>query len=572
MQIRTGMRSSWLAATAAVLVTGLLAFLPSGCGGSGGTVVGPTPTPAGATPTPTPLRTANFKVQIDWGARSRVTGLSSALSARITLENGDPAGGNITWVENRPAGTAAASQVYTSPKPAKVGNFVLSVKFFSEAAGAGVEVGEAKASATVLADGSLTVTISTYTGIQTVELLAGQSVAVGEEKALDFTAKDAKGTIVAVPPTIPDSFRGAVFFTVVSQTQNLSSVSNGSKVRGLHPSDAVVTATIDNATSTAALVKVTSQTDIAITQNPVNGATNLGSEFPLDLSAVVTDSNAPAGEKGVVWSIVGGASALNGSLINVQENSVTYVAPYLIRNETRDIVVKATSKYNPDKSVTIPVHVIAPATVVITPSPVSISWEQSVDLNAVVNNLSPRIPATGDSRREVKWEIVKDGVNPVGVFVLDPANANHITYTAPKRDATITIQAVSNYDSTTIGTVTINVLRAVAVNVVSPSPLASPLKISVKRTQDFGVSLINIPPGKDGSVSWTVTGPAGEPNTGNVYGTVTSLTTTTARYTAPATQPGTGLARVIATSNYDTNASKVIDVQIVGGSLGIGIN
>ena len=33
MQIRTGMRSSWVAAAAAVLVTGLLALLPSGCGG-----------------------------------------------------------------------------------------------------------------------------------------------------------------------------------------------------------------------------------------------------------------------------------------------------------------------------------------------------------------------------------------------------------------------------------------------------------------------------------------------------------------------------------------------------------
>ena len=626
MQIRTGMRSSWLAAAAAVLVTGLLAFLPSGCGGGGETIPGSGPTPVGATPTP--LRTAAFKVKIDWGARSRVFGLSSALSARITLEGGDPAGGDISWIVNRPAGTAAILQSYDSPRPAKVGNFVLTLRFFANADGTGAEVGEATASATVLADGSLTVTISTYTGFQSVELVAGQSVEVGQTKDLTFTARNFRGEVVA----ITSQLKGSAFFNVVADTANLSVVNGGSSVKGLHPTQATVTVQVDNATSPGTVVRVTSKTSVAVV--PASSS-NLGSEFPLNLTATVT--GAPAAESDVTWSILGGASATNGQLVSVAGRTVTYVAPKLVDTETRDIVVVATSKYNSEKTFSVPIRVIAPAVVEVTPSTASLSWEKTVDLNALVKNLSPRIPATGDTRREVKWEIVKDGSNPVGSIVVDPADANHVTYTAPKREATITVRAISNYDSTKIGVCTITVLSAVAVDVnpkpttplqwedtldltatvaqtpnqgvtwsvqspagfgsaiastggstarfkapkvngvyvvratsvydsrkffdlsitvqtnitvgvTSPNPLPNPQKVSINRTQDFAVALTGLPTGRDGTVSWTITGPNGEANTGNVYGSIASTGATAARYTAPGVPPAadSGRLKVIA--------------------------
>ncbi|WP_395088729.1 hypothetical protein [Armatimonas sp.] len=651
MQIRTGMRSSWLAAAAAVLVTGLLAFLPSGCGGGGETIPGSEPTPVGATPTPTPLRTAAFKVKIDWGARSRVVGLSSALSARITLEGGDPAGGDISWVVNRPAGTAAILQSYDSPRPAKVGNFVLRVRFFINSDATGDEVGEAAASATILADGSLTVTIATYTGVQTVEVLPNQAVEVGAIKDLAVGAKNAKGTPVAIT-------RGSMFFTVVADTSNLEVVNGGASVRGLHPIQATVTVQVDQATSAPTVVQVTSGTAVTVVPG---SSDNLGSEFPLDLVATVT--GAPTAESDVVWSIQGGASATTGQLLNVTGTTVTYVAPKLIGGAISNIVVVATSKYNSTKTFPIPIKVTAPAVVEITPPTVGLSWEQSVSLTALVKNLSPRIPATGDSRREVKWEIVKDGNNPVGVLVVDPTDANKVTYTAPKREATITIRAISNYDATKIGVCTITVLSAVGVTiapspapqlnwddtlnltaavsntpnqgvtwsivspagfgsaiastgsstarftapknnatytvratsvydtrkfmdlpitvlttigvvVTAPNPLPDPQKVSISRTQNFAVALTGLPTGRDGTVSWTITGPNGEANTGNVYGSIISTGATTAAYTAPGTPPAanSGLLKVIATSNYDTNAKKTINVQVIAGSLGVRIN
>ena len=450
-----------------------------------------------------------------------------------------------------------------------MGSFILRVKFYSETGGTGIEVGQAEASASVLADGSLTVTISTYTGIQTIELISGQSVEVGQTKALGFTARDLNNKIVAQPP-VSTSFSGAVFFTVETNPQNLVSAENGSKVRGIRPTEAMVTARIDSAASPSTLVKVTSATQLVVTPNSV---ASLGSEFPLDLSAVVTDANAGS-EKGVTWAIVGGASTTNGQLLNPMDNAtnstVTYVAPKLVGTETRDIVVTATSKYNPDKVVNIPIHLVAPAAVVITPASANLSWEESINLTAVVNNLSPRILA-GDTRRDVRWEIVTTGAN-VGTIVVDSADPNKAVYTAPKRDTTITVRAISNYDSTKTSLITITVRTAIAVAVTSPNPLDDPLKISVGRTRDFTVSVAPIPAGKDGSVSWTITGPNGESNATGTYGSVTSLTSTSARYTAPAAQPGTGLAKLIATSNYDTAAKKTINLQIVGGSLGIGIN
>jgi hypothetical protein len=564
MQIRTGMRSSWLAAAAAVLVTGLLALLPSGCGGGGGETlpVVPTPTPVGATPTPTPVGTAAFKVKIDWGARSRVVGLSSALSARITLVNGDPAGGDISWVVNRPAGTASVLQSYDSPRKAKVGNFILRVDFYAntDATPESSKVGFAQASASVLNDGTLTVTISTYTGVQSVEIIAGQTVAVGDTLDLAFQAKNSDGQTVAVT-------RGSVFFTVVADTANLESVNGGSAVKGLHPVSAMVTAAIDNATSAPTLVRVTSTTTVAVT--PTSG--DLGSEAPLDLTAVVTNAPSGTGNNEVTWTIQGGAGAQNGNLTSVTGTSVRYLAPKVVNGEVRNITLVATSKYDTSKTITVPIKVSATTAVVITPSPVSLSWEESVSLSAVVNNISSLIPA-GDARREVKWELVKDGTNPVGTLVVDTTDANKAVYTAPKRDATITVRAISNYDSTVIGVVTITVKSTVTVTVTSPNPLVDPLRLSVNKVQNFVTSISNIPLGKDGSQTWTITGPAGEPNTGGIYGTIVPTSTTTARYTAPATQPGAGNARIIATSNYDPNANRIINIQIIGGTLDVRID
>lgn len=546
MQIRTGMRSSWLAAAAVALATGLLALLPSGCGGGGGiNLPGGTPTPVGATPTPapTPLRTAAFKVKIEWGARSRVTGLSSAQSARITLAGASASGSDITWTVNRPAGTAEVAQVYDAPQQARVGNHLMTIQFYanamnSDGTGGGDNVGFAQASTSILADGSLTVTISTYTGVQSVSIIedgVNNTVEVGQTKDLAFTAKNQQGNIVMVTP-------GSAFFTVVSDTANLGAVNGGSSVKGLHPISAKAVVRVDNATSPAALVNVTSATVVDITP----GTVSTGSEYPVDLSATVT--GAPSAESDVTWVINEGAGVQNGTLTNVQGNSVRYLAPKVVGTDVRTVTLTATSKYNTTKSKTITITTNAPATVTISPNAADLSWEQSVVLDATVNNLSTLIPAgNSEIRRQVKWEIVKDGNNPVGTLVVDGTNPNRATYTSTKRDAPVTVRAISNYDTTKIGTVVINVSSKVAVD-ITPKPTTT---LNWGDTLDLTATVAQTP---NQSVTWTVQSPNG------FSSALASTGANTAKFTAPKND-GSYVLR--ATSNYDSRRFQEITVNVL---------
>ena len=643
MHIRTGMRSSWLGIAAALLWS--LMLLPVGCGGGsavsttgsgvvggGGDAGGGGNGGGGGGPVD---RFAAFRVRVDWGARTRVVGLSSALSARFTLPGAAQGGGDIVWVENRPEAQPgqSISQTYLSPVKAKVGSHVLTVDFFADSNASGDKVGFAQASASVLEDESLTVTISTYTGIQTVAVIPGQSVEVGETEDLAFEARDKNGNTVAVS-------HESAFFSIASGTANLEVVDNGAAVRGKRPIEAFVRVRVDNATSAPERIAVTSKTELAV--SPVSAT--IGSEHPLELVATII--NAP--ETDVTFRIVGGAGTQNGSLTNVTQSTARFLAPKVVGDEVREVDIEVVSNYDSTKRAIIPVTINAPATVTITPSPVTLSYEESVSLTAVVNNLSSLIPA-GDSRRGVSWKVLADGSGQaVGKITRDGV------YTAPKREGTFTVEAVSNYDATKVKTVAITVESAVAVtitpnpvqdleweqsvnlsatvvrtnnpqvnwSVVSPNGFSSalvatgatsarftapkvngtyvvratsaydtrrsfsvsikvetnvevkvdptPVRISVQGRKSFTSTVTGLPAGKTNSVTWSLTGPGGEPNTGNRYGTIDSAT---GAYIAPATVARDGAGklelplRVVATSVYDPAAKGSAVVTVVGGSI-----
>lgn len=654
MHIRTGMRSSWLVVAAMLLAS--LALLPVGCGGgsttpgggSGSGGSGSGGSGGGGGPV---IQYAKFRVAIDWGARTRVVGLSSALSARIRLAGADKDGKDIVWDVQRPASAAGASvkETYLSPTQAVVGNHILTVRFFSgdtpppaDPDDANAEtrsntyVGFAQASASVLANESTVLTISTYTGVQTVRVIPGQSVEVGKTKDLAFEAKNPDGAVVALS-------HASAFFTVTSGAANLEVVDNGAAVRGKRPIEAFVTVRIDNATSPAEKVAVTSQTALAV--SPTDAT--IGSEFPLDLTATVTG----APETDVTFRIQGGTG--NGALENVTPTSATFVAPKVTGSTVKTINIEVWSNYDSVKRTVIPVTVNAPATVTITPASPELSLEESVNLTAVVNNLSPRFPAD-DARRGVTWKVLADGSGQsVGKVTKDGV------YTAPKREGTFTVEATSVYDPSKKATVAIKVESQVAVTIApnpaptqqwedvlnltatvartpnqqvtwtltSPSGFASalastgastarftapkkngtyvvratsvydnrksfslaievstnvvvsvtptPVRMSVKTKKQFDKTVTGLPPGKTDAVTWSITGPNGEPNTNNVYGTIDSVT---GLYSAPATVAKNGAGKlelalkVVATSNYDPDSKAAAVVTVVGGSLGVDVN
>ena len=637
MQIRAGKSYSWLAA--AVLLLGSVAVVSTGCGGGSSpsaTIEGGNNGGGGGGGE---TRFATFRVKVDWGPRTRVVGLSSALSARITMAGADSNAEDITWVVNRPDGQAGVSipVVYDTPRQAKVGSHLLTVKFYGTPDATGPEVGFAQASATVVTDGSLTVTISTYTGIQTVAVVPNQSVEVGETKDLTFEARNSKGELVPLT-------HGSALFAVSANPANLETIDNGSSVRGKRPIEAFVTVKVDGAISKAERVAVTSRTELSV--SPIDAA--IGSEFPLDLNASIV--NAPETE--VTFAIKGGSGTANGTLESVTGNSATYVAPKVTGDTVKTVEILVVSKYDSTKRTTVPVTVNAPATVTVTPAAPTISFDESVSLAAVVNNLSPRIPA-GDARRGVTWKVLTDGSGQsVGKVSKDGI------YTAPKREGTFTVVATSVYDPTKSVEVPVTVESAVAVTVdpnpapvleweqalnltaavarttvqnvtwtvVSPAGFSGALvstgpstarftapkrngtylvratsvfdtrrsftlsidvqtnvvvkvtpevvKMSVKATKQFSVAVTGLPAGKDATVTWTVTGPNGEANAGNKYGTISG----SGLFTAPATVAKNGLgkleqvSRIVATSNYDPASSSAATVTVVGGSIGVDVN
>jgi hypothetical protein len=100
------------------------------------------------------------------------------------------------------------------------------------------------------------------------------------------------------------------------------------------------------------------------------------------------------------------------------------------------------------------------------------------------------------------------------------------------------------------------------------------VKMSVKATKQFTAAVTGLPAGKDSTVTWTVTGPNGEANAGNRYGTISG----SGLFTAPATVAKNGLgkleqvSRIVATSNYDPASSSAATVTVVGGSIGVDVN
>lgn len=217
-----------------VLALGLLALGLFGCGGGGGTSSVGTP----------------MKLTINWPERSRtVEAPSSALSCKVTLS--DPISGDPvqTWTINRPENAAANVQTWTSPSGVPIGNYTLTVTFYTETNAGGVVIAEATTAIVLQTDGSGAGTITPESTIVSVEVTAGQSVLVGEKKTLTFTAKDALDAVVAVTP-------GSAVWAVTSGADKLQFIDGDAE--GLVVGTAQVTATVDGKTSAAMTIEVES--------------------------------------------------------------------------------------------------------------------------------------------------------------------------------------------------------------------------------------------------------------------------------------------------------------------------
>lgn len=285
----------------------------------------------------------------------------------------------------------------------------------------------------------------------------------------------------------------------------------------------VATSRYDN--SKVAEVQVTVVSKLVVTTN-IQTAT-LSREQTITLTGSVTED--PSGTDQVVWSVPAGG----GTITPTTGSSVTYTAPF---NEGT-YVITAASLRDPSKQVSITITVVSTVTVSVNPTSANLSLEESRVFDATVTNV---FRAGGDTT--VTWTATG------GTLTVDPANANRVTYTAPKAEGTYTLTATSRYDTTKRATVTITVVSRV---VVTANPTSASLSWGF--TQVFTATVTNPVLGKDASVTWSIQ--EGEPAGGTLVRNGNTVT-----YTAP---KANGTFRLVATSNYDTTKQVIIPITVV---------
>ena len=551
------------------------AFVASGCGSGSGSNPSPSPS-ASATPTPvasaspTPSAPVVVTTRIVWGPRSRqvgtqvnaIGGPSSAQSARIVLAGANSAGGDITINANR--GVLSGPQDYSSaPQQANPGVYILTATFYANADQTGAVVGTAQASVTVLPSGTISATIATVGTIQKVVVVpdAGggfQVVGVGQTRTVAFSALDASGNVIALTP-------GSATVTVVpntladgSQDPATHITANGETVTGVFPNRATIVVTVDGVSSAPTVIVVRSNVSIAVTPpGAAGGAVTVGLGQAQTFSANVANDG-PSGSSGVYWQIFNNGtldSAQNAGTLSTSGPSTQtdFTATGALGNQTGVLrnnvpnayVLRATSVYDPDIFVEVPITIVSLVNVTVAPNPITLSIGQTQQFVATVNLL----PAGASGA--VTWSVVTPGGGKI---------TSTGTYTAPFTtspvDSPYIIRATSKYDPTKFVDVAVTVVSLIKVTVVP-----NPVTLSINQTQQFAATVSLAPPNATLTVTWSVVTPGG--------GSITS----TGLYTAPSTPSAPGTPYIIrATSDYDPTKFQDVPVTVQSGSLPIVVN
>lgn len=390
----------------------------AGCGGGSGSASGG----SGLSPAMN-----SFRVRIAWGARSRVVGLSSALSAKITLEKNSDAERDVTFVANRPetAPGEGAVAVYDAPGQASLGRHNLRVEFFGDYNATGPVVGVAATVAEVMSGSTEPLEFTLYSGVSVVKVLPNQRIPLGDSMAPLVEAVNPAGAVVALTP-------GSIVFEVVGSDASISIANSGSEVRGVAPTrSARIRAKVDGRTSDPQTVAVFSTATLTLdTASP-----EIGSEQVADIEAVLIGAN----DARLTWTVEGGAAY--GS-VTPNGMSARFTAPKVTGSNTRSVLVKATSAWDPNLEAEITIRVVNRVHVQVTPEMVDLAQAGQTKFTATVEGL-PSSLASDSPLRVVSWRLVDDG-SGLALGTVQPDG----TYTAPGRTGSIAVEAYSVYDPT----------------------------------------------------------------------------------------------------------------------------
>jgi hypothetical protein len=272
---------------------------------------------------------------------------------------------------------------------------------------------------------------------------------------------------------------------------------------------------------------------------------------PVTGTLAITAAVANTTNTAVTWT-VNGVTNGNSTYGTIAGSglSVAYTAPAAVPT-TATFNVTATSVADNTKSASLSVTISAGVVVSMT-APTS---AQNVVVNATLGFTAS---VAGTSNTGVTWT-VKGIANGNSTYGTITGSGLSVTYTGPAAvpsPATFNITATSVADATKSASVSVTILPAVAVSIVTPANLTQ--SIAVNGTLAITAAVANT---SNTAVTWTVNSIA---NGNSTYGTITGsgLSVT---YSAPAAVPSPATFNVTATSVADNTKSASVSVTVAPG-------
>jgi len=311
-----------------------------------------------------------------------------------------------------------------------------------------------------------------------------------------------------------------------------------------------VTATSDaytNKTSSATITATVGPPPISVSVAPSATSVHVTQTAPFT-ATVQNDSQ----NKGVLWGLSGNGCTGNtcGTLTNITPLSVTFTAPASAPNPP-SVLLSATSIADGTKS--------ASATIAITtpPPPISVSIiPSSASVQSLTSKTFTASLQNDTLNKGVAWNLSGSGCSGSSCGTLTVSSSTSVIYNAPAAAPapdTVVLTATSVADATKSSAATITVTAAPQPISVSVNPsLAS---VTLSQASSFSASVLN--DAANNGVTWSLSG-AG--CSGTTCGTLSSITTTSVTYTAPATALAPATVTLTATSV--TDASKAASAAI----------
>jgi hypothetical protein len=337
-----------------------------------------------------------------------------------------------------------------------------------------------------------------------------------------------------------------------------------------NPASVTLTATsvADGTKTAAAVITITAAPPvpaIAVTLSQTTAGVVANND--LVLSATVTNDSK---NKGVTWSLSGmgcsgGACGTIVPSVSASGASVTYTAPPNVPNPPLTKLT-ATSVADPTKSATAAITVLAPVTITLSQTAVSVMVNATTTFTATVAN--------DPLNKGMSWTLSGAGCTGATCGAIVPSTSGSgaaVTYTAPAVAPTpalvmLTVTSVSDPTKRAAAGITVTTPPAA----IGVTILPTTANVNVGAHANFAATVTNDSQNK--GVSWTVSGAGCSGATCGTVAPTTSAPGAEVTYTAPVSVPSPATVTLTATSVADTTKAGTATITVTPSGAPISVS